>query len=176
MALQRFSLNRGRRVERSLARILPLATTAFAALLSILPVPISGYAAVTPAFTLMAVFHWTLYRPDLLPPSALFLIGASEDLLSGAPLGTTALVLLFARSIVLGARRFFANRHFLFVWSGFVVLSGGAMLFVWALNSLFDSTFLEIHSSVFRLGLTVALFPAASLLLGRTQRAVLAAG
>jgi rod shape-determining protein MreD len=175
MALQTLRLMRGRRVEASLARLLPIATTTLAAVLSILPVPIPGYRGITPAFVLMAVFHWTVYRPDLLPAIALFLIGTGEDLLSGAPLGTTALVLLLARFLVLGSRRFFANRLFPFVWTGFVVLSGAAMVFLWALNSLLDWALLEYRSAVFRLALTVALFPVASFLLGRTQRALLPA-
>ena len=55
-------------VDNALARLLPVATTAAAAALSIQPLHIPGYAALAPAFTLMAVYHWTIYRPDLLPP------------------------------------------------------------------------------------------------------------
>ncbi len=175
MALQTLRLNRGRRVETSAARLLPIATTALFSVFSILPVPIPGYRGITPVFTLMAVFHWTIYRPDLLPALALFLIGIGEDLISGAPLGTTALLLLLARSLVLSARKFFANRPFFFVWAGFIVLCGAAMAFLWALNSLLDWTLLEPRSAAFRLALTVALFPVASFLLGRTQRTLLPA-
>ncbi len=175
MTLQTLSLKKGRRVEAAAARLLPIATTAVAAILSVLPVPIPGYRGITPAFTLMAVFQWTVYRPDLLPPAALFLIGIGEDLITGAPLGTTALLLLLARTLVLGVRRFFGRRPFLFVWAGFIALSGAAMVFLWALNSLFDWALLEFHGTVFRLALTVALFPMASFLLGRTQRALLPA-
>lgn len=175
MALQSLKLTRGRRVEASAARLLPIATTALAAMLSVVPMPIPGYRGITPAFVLMAVFHWTVYRPDLLPAAALFLIGIGVDLLSGAPLGTTALVLVLARSLVLASRRLFANRSFPFVWSGFVILGAAAMAFLWALNSLLDWGFLEYQSALFRLTLTVALFPVASFLLGRTQRALLPA-
>ncbi len=55
--------------------VLPIATTVLAALLSIEPLHLDGYAALTPAFTLMAAYHWTIYRPDLLPAPLLFLIG-----------------------------------------------------------------------------------------------------
>ena len=43
-----------------------------------LPLHIPGYAALTPAFTLMAVYHWTIYRPDLLPALALCSWSASS--------------------------------------------------------------------------------------------------
>ncbi len=63
--------------------VLPIVTTVLAALLSIEPLHLDGYAALTPAFTLMATYHWTIYRPDLLPAPLLFLIGTIQDLLSG---------------------------------------------------------------------------------------------
>ena len=66
-----------------------------------------GYAALAPAFTLMAVYHWTIYRPDLLPPIGLFAIGLAQDLLTGAPIGVGALMLLLARGAVLRYRRLF---------------------------------------------------------------------
>ena len=51
------------RVNGGLARLLPIATTVLAAVIAILPVRVPGYAALVPAFTLMAVYHWTIYRP-----------------------------------------------------------------------------------------------------------------
>ncbi len=81
MALKVFSIPALPRVNNGAGRMLPAATTLFAALISVLPVHIPGYAALTPAFTLMAAYHWTIYRPDLLPPLALFAIGLAEDLL-----------------------------------------------------------------------------------------------
>src|SRR6266702_66775 len=115
------------RVDGTAARLLPIATTLSAVVISLQPIHVPGYMALTPAFTLMAVYHWTIYRPDLLPPLALFLIGAAQDLLAGAPLGMTALLLLLARAIVLGQRGHFVNRRFPFVWCGFTIVTGGAM-------------------------------------------------
>src|SRR6185437_12052003 len=94
MALKVFSIPALPRVNGSLARLLPIATTILAGLITILPLRIPGYASLTPAFTLMAAYHWTIYRPDLLPPVALFAIGLAEDLLVGAPVGVSALLLL----------------------------------------------------------------------------------
>jgi rod shape-determining protein MreD len=163
-------------VDDAMAHLLPVATTLFAMLLSIQPVHIPGYAAVTPAFTLMAAYHWTIYRPDLLPALALFVIGTLQDLLTGGPTGVTALILLLAYSIVLTHRRHFVNRPFAFVWAGFTLLSSGAMLFLWALHSLLAAEFLDLRGTVFRGVLTVAAFPVASFLLGRTQRALMGEG
>jgi rod shape-determining protein MreD len=163
------------RVENPLARLLPIATTLFATVISIQPAHIPGYAALTPAFTLMAVYHWTIYRPDLLPPSALFLLGVTQDLLAGAPPGVTALLLLVARAAVLPYRRHFVNRLFPFVWTGFTMLTSGSMLFLWTLHCLLDGGLVDFRGTVFRAVLTISMFPIASFLLGRAQRTLMGA-
>jgi rod shape-determining protein MreD len=165
-----------RRVEKPVARLLPIATTLFATVISIQPAHIPGYAALTPAFTLMAVYHWTIYRPDLLPPSAIFLVGVTQDLLSGVPPGVTALVLLVARAAVLPHRGHFVNRLFPFVWTGFTMLTIGVMLFLWILHCLLDGVLVDSRGTVFRAVLTISTFPIASFLLGRTQRTLMSAG
>ena len=159
-----------------MAILLPVATTVLAMLLSIQAIPIPGYAPVTPAFTLMAAYHWTIYRPDLLPALALFIIGTIQDLLSGGLTGVTALLLLLARAIVSGNRQHFVNRPFPFVWAGFTLLTGGAMLFLWTLHSLLAAELLDFRGTVFRAVLTISVFPVASFLLGRTQRALMSEG
>jgi len=163
-------------VDNPVARLLPIATTLLATVISIQPAHIPGDAALTPAFTLMALYHWTIYRPDLLPPLALFLVGITQDLLAGGPLGVTALVLLLARAVVLRQRRHFVNRPFPFVWAGFTMLSGGAMMFLWTLHCLLDRVVADFRGTVFRAVLTISMFPIASFLLGRAQRTLMGAG
>lgn len=163
-------------VDNTAARLLPVATTMAAAIFSIQPVHIPGYASLTPAFTLMTAYHWTIYRPDLLPPLAVFLIGVAFDLLSGGPPGVTALLLLLARALVLRYRRSFINKSFPFVWGGFTLLAGAAMLGLWVMHCLLALGRVEFPGSIFQAVLTISLFPIASFLLGRTQRALMAAG
>jgi rod shape-determining protein MreD len=175
MALKVFSIPALPRVNNGAGRVLPVATTLFAALISVLPVHIPDYAALTPVFTLMAAYHWTIYRPDLLPPVALFAIGLTEDLLAGSPVGINALLLLLSRSAVLGYRRYFVNRTFAFVWSGFALLTVTALGGLWVLHCILDLSLLDFRNTVLRTALTVAIFPLASFLLGRAQRAVMGA-
>ena len=99
MALTSAGTSAPQRVENPIARLLPIVSTLLATVISIQPAHIPGDAALTPAFALMAVYHWTIYRPDLLPPLALFLVGITQDLLAGGPRGVTALVLLLARAV-----------------------------------------------------------------------------
>jgi rod shape-determining protein MreD len=52
----------------------------------------------------MAVYFWSLVRPDLMPPAAALLIGIVQDFVSGSPVGlwATAYVAIYA---VLGGQR-----------------------------------------------------------------------
>ena len=176
MALTSAGTSAPQRVENPIARLLPIVSTLLATVISIQPAHIPGDAALTPAFSLMAVYHWTIYRPDLLPPLALFLAGITQDLLTGVSPGVTALVLLLARALVLRQRRHFVNRPFPFVWAGFTVLTGGAMLFLWTLYCLLDGMVVDFRGTVFRAVLTISMFPMVSFLLGRTQRTLMSAG
>lgn len=176
MTLKVFSIPALPRVNNGAVRLLPVATTLLAAVISVLPVQIPGYAALTPVFTLMAAYHWTIYRPDLLPPIALFAVGLTEDLLAGSPVGVNALLLLLTRVAVLGYRRYFINRNFPFVWSGFTLLAAVAMFGLWGLHCVLDLSLLDFRNAVIRAALTIAMFPLASFMLGRMQRAMMGAG
>lgn len=157
-------------------RLLPIATTMLSSLLSLQPVHLPGYMTLMPPFALMAVYHWTIYRPDLLPPVALFEIGIADDLLSGGPLGVAPLLYLLSRSAVLRCRRLFINQTFPFIWGGFTLLTGSAMLGLWLLHSALAFQVVGFSGSVFRSVLTILLFPTSSFLLGRSQRALIRTG
>lgn len=152
--------------------LLPVATTLLAMVLSIEPLHIRGLAEVRPDFVLMAVYHWTIYRPNLLPALALLTIGTLQDLLYGGVPGITALLLLLCRAIPLAYRRQLVNRRLPFLWAGFALLSASAMLFLWTLNSLLAGETLDFRTPIFCAVLTIALFPIVSFLLGRSQRAL----
>ena len=116
-------------------RLVPFLTGVLFAFFSIVPLNLPGFAVVMPAFALMAVFHWTIYRPDLLPLSAVFVIGLLLDLLNGTPyVGLSSLVFLLARAAVMSQRKFFVNRTFTVVWLGFLVLAIGVFVLSWAIR------------------------------------------
>ena len=160
-----------------LASLVPGLATILFALVSLVPLHIPGLAVVTPAFMLMAVYHWTIYRPDLLPPSAIFAIGVLLDLLSGTPyVGISALTLLIARTVLLANRRHFVNRTFPILWGGFLALAAGTFTFQWAVISLLHEAILGARPAIFQAVLTVACFPVGSYLLAGAHRAFLMRG
>jgi rod shape-determining protein MreD len=136
-------------------RIVPLLSTLVFVLVSVVPLQIPGFAAVTPSFALMAVFHWTVYRPDLLPLSAVFALGLLLDLLNGTPyLGVSALILLVARTAVLMERRHFVNRAFPALWLYFLALATGTFAFGWVFVSVLRGQILGTRPFVFEALLT----------------------
>lgn len=157
-----------------IGRLTPFVTTLFFVLVSVVPLQIPGFAAVTPSFALMAVFHWTCYRPDLMPLSLVFLLGLLLDLLNGTPyVGISALLLLLVRTAVLTQRRHFVNRDFPVLWLGFLVIAAGNFALSWLVISLMHMAVLGVRPFVFQAVLTVACFPVGSYLLVRAHRAFL---
>jgi rod shape-determining protein MreD len=160
-----------RRREWSAVRFVPTITTLMLALLSVLPLRFPNYAAVAPLLALAGLYYWTIYRPEFLPPSFVFLCGFVLDLLSGGPLGVSSLLFLLTRVVVLPQRRFFVDRLFPFVWGGFTLLAASAIAFLWALGSMLTGAMLDMRAASLQWVLTVACFPAVAYLLMRVQRA-----
>jgi rod shape-determining protein MreD len=156
------------------ARFVPFVMTLLFAIFSVVPLNLPGFAVVTPAFTLMAVFHWTVYRPDLMPLSAVFAVGLLLDLLNGTPyLGLSALSFLLARTAVMGQRQFFVNRTFPVVWLGFLIIAAGYFAFLWVAVCLLHAGFVGLRPFVFQALLTIACYPVGSYILALAHRAFL---
>ncbi|MEQ8334683.1 rod shape-determining protein MreD [Nisaea sp.] len=150
--------------------LMPAATTLLLVLVSAVPLGIPGYAQISPAFTLMAVFYWAVYRPDLTPPFVVFLTGLAEDLVHGYPIGLTAIIFLAVYGVATTQRQTFLTKPFFIAWGGFVIISFGAFLLDWVLMSLFSLAWIIPDTVLARFGLTVALFPAMAWLFVRIHR------
>ena len=122
----------------------------------------------------MAVYHWTIYRPDLLPPVAVFLAGLLLDFLNGTQyVGTSALSLLLVRTALHSQSRFFVNRPFPLLWAGFLLTAIAVIAFEWAVVSVLLGTAVGTRPFLFEAVLTVACFPIGSYVLTRLQRGFL---
>ncbi len=69
------------------AAILPVLCGLVGVVLSNLPISLSGGAVPSPLLGFMAIYFWSLVRPDLMPPAAAFVIGLAQDLMAGGPPG-----------------------------------------------------------------------------------------
>src|SRR3954451_12028379 len=128
-----------RMLDAASRRAFPAVSTALLLLLLAAPLGLPGQAQLQCAAGLACVFFWSVFRPDSMPPPAVFVLGLLADLLSLAPLGITVLVLLAAHGIAVRFRRFLAAQGFLVVWLAFVAVAAAAAGLAWALTR--DATF-----------------------------------
>lgn len=162
------------RIDQLARNVAPLVTTILLVVLSCLPIPVPRIGLVTPAIALMAIYYWSIQRPELLPPVAVFAVGFVQDALSGAVLGLSPFVFLLVQAIVVSQRRFFLGKSFLLTWWGFMLVAAGAELALWILASLVAVHLIDPEPVVVQMLLTIALYPCVSWLLVRVQRAFLA--
>lgn len=153
--------------------ISPVGLSVLLIILSVVPTHLPGFAAIVPQLALMAVFHWTVFRPDLLPTMAVFVLGLLQDSLSGAPLGLNTAVFLTIYGLVLGQRRFFLGKSFFVEWLGFSIICAGATLQAWVLLSAFHVHFMDVAPLTFQFLMSCAFYPLLAWFLGRWQRTIL---
>jgi rod shape-determining protein MreD len=140
-------------------RLIPAGLGIVFVLAMVVPVPVAGYSAVVPMLALASVFFWAIHHPRLLPPAVVFAIGLLQDILTGALVGSGAVVLLLVYWIVVDQRILFYNKSFLMVWWGFLVVAIGAGFLTWAFASIFGGQLLPYSAAVFQVLATVALYP-----------------
>lgn len=161
------------RLDLAVRGLTPLVLTLMLILVIALPLRLPGLSPVTPVVTLMAVYYWSIYRPDLMPPAAAFFVGLVQDTLAGMPLGMTSLVLLAVHAVVVSQRRFFHGKTFLVEWWSFMVVSPAAIFASWAIASVYYGSFVSVRSLGFQLLLTIAFYPCMAWVFARAQHHLL---
>lgn len=157
------------KVDHFARRCVPLSITAFLLLFGLVPWHAPGVPALAPMYTLMAVYFWSVYRPDGLSYGAAFAVGVAEDLLVGTPLGSTALSLLICQWVVFNQAKFFSNRPFPEVWLAFAVIATGASFLRWVCAGLIGQGFPPMGNVFASLTLSIVLYPIVGWLLARAQ-------
>lgn len=157
-------------LRRWLRNLVPVATILVFVLIGQLPVPVPLLSDVAPAFALIALYYWLVFRPDLVPYAASFGLGIVQDALAGAPLGLYALVYLLVHAIVLNQRRFVIGKPFWVFWCAFGLVAPVAAVIAWVLASVARGALLAPGMSLVALVLTIIVFPAIAWLLVLAQR------
>jgi len=157
-----------------LARSLwPFALTVLLVIVGQVPLRVSALSPVMPALALIAVYYWTVHRPDLMPLWAVFLVGLFQDLLGGGPLGVGVLTLLAVHTVVTAQRRFFASASFFLMWLTFALVALGAQLFAWILASALAGLVIQPRPALFQVLMTIAVYPCLAWIFAQAQRSIL---
>lgn len=157
-------------VARSL---FPFALTLLLVMVSIVPLRIPDLSPIVPSLGIIAVYYWVIYRPELMPGWAVFLLGLVQDLLGGGPLGIHALVFLLLVAAVGAQRRFLATGSFAFVWAIFLPVAAATFFLIWLLYCLNLDLLIDARSVTFQYFTTVAVYPCLAWLFAQAQRAVI---
>ncbi len=161
------------RVDVMARRATPFGLTVMLLFVGLLPIHIPGFVRIAPLFPLMAIYHWTIFRPDVMPPFAIFVIGLLQDLLTGVPLGVSAAVYLGVYGTVLSQRHFFLGKSFLIIWIGFALVAAAAGIASWIIVSVLNLTLFEPSATLYQYLMTVSFFPLLAWVFIRWQRAIL---
>ena len=161
------------RLDQWARRLTPFGLTLLLVVINVIPIQIPGFARVVPLLALIAIHHWAIYQPDLMPVYAVFVIGVFQDLLSGVPLGINTLVFLAVYGAVVWQRRFFVGKSFMITWLGFAVVSAAAMMVSWILISALQLTLVNPQALVYQYLLTLGFFPLLAWIFLRWQQAFL---
>ena len=151
----------------------PFGLSLLLVILSVVPTHFPGYAQIAPVLALVSIYHWAIYRPNLLPLFSVFILGLLQDLLSGTPVGLYILVFLTVYGVVLSQRRFFAGKSFTMYWFGFAIISLVASVESWALASAWNLALLDFNAVTFQYLLSLGVFPIVAWIFLRWQQAFL---
>lgn len=148
-----------RRLDLLARELMPIALTFALILVGAIPFYIPGLQSVAPSLPFIAVFYWSLHRPDLMPPAAAFFIGLFQDILSGAPVGTGAAVFVVLHAAVQSQRTFFHGKPFSVLWLGFAVAAVAAAALGWVIMSAMTLALVDGRSVMLQAVTTIGCFP-----------------
>ena len=154
-------------------QLTPFLLTMFLILLSSVPYDVPGLVRVMPLFSLIAIFHWGVYRAELMPIYAVFAIGFFQDALSGVTMGVFTIIYILVYNVVLAQQRFFVKKSFYVVWLGFSIVSAGTTVLVWALLSIFKGSIIDPRAVIIQYVIGLSIYPIIAYILLRWQRAFL---
>lgn len=161
------------KLDRAARSLSPLIIALFMVIITMVPLHLNNFGAIMPSIGLMAVFYWSIYRPDLFGPGSAFSLGFVYDTLSGAPLGLNSLLFLIAFGTLVHQRQLFLAHSFLVLWWGYAILITLVAAVSWGFYCLINETLIPIMPALFQTIAGLALFPPIAWIFHWVQRGFL---
>jgi rod shape-determining protein MreD len=162
----------GRRLDLAWRHAFPITTSLLLMMLCLAPFGLWGQSALLPTVALTCVWFWSLYRPAVMAPPIVFLIGVLLDLLGYLPLGVGAVTLLAAHGMAHTLRRFLSRQGFFLVWLIFIGVACCVAGMSWALVSALTLNFESPGPVLFQAAIAVAMYPAVAIPLAFAHRSI----
>jgi rod shape-determining protein MreD len=155
---------------RTVAAVIPFTCALIGLILSNFPVVFLPSELKTPMLSLMPIYFWCLVRPDLMPPSAVFVIGVLEDFFSGSPPGVWTLSYVATYALVDRERDAFAGLSGVAAILGF----GGAMLVTtvvaWLVDAFYRGGLPPLAPLSMQFAMSILFYVPVAMLLGVVHR------
>jgi len=166
------SISQSNEKSFGLKSVIPFFTVVFLIILMVLPYKMPLVSDIMPYLTLIGVYYWSVFKPEFMPVSAVFVIGILQDILLGSPLGLTSFLLVVVQQFIFFQGRRFLERDFLFNWFVFVMIVIGFGTLTWIIVSLYFRVFLDYIGIIGQILLTIAFYPLITWFLGITKKMV----
>ena len=159
-------------LDEVVRRGIPVFVALTLVVVGILRMPNGFLADVTMMLPVVVILFWSLRRPEVMPILAVFLIGLTDDMLRGNPIGFNALLMILAAGFVRSQRKHLVERG---LSAQLGLIASAAMFYEicrWVLIGMLSAA-PDFLDAVFRMAIVVALFVPVSWLLSRTHRGLL---
>jgi rod shape-determining protein MreD len=145
---------------RAVSFFVPLASILVAVLMMPLPFGVQVWGVtLMPSLPLIAIFLWTVYRPDLLPPAAVLFFGVLYDFLVHGPIGASSFVFLAVYAITLSQRVYWMTLQGSGLIGGFFFVALIAEFLLWALTSFSAGRMLSLTPALIEALISILFLP-----------------
>lgn len=115
---------------------------------------------VLPPFAMIAVVYWAVEHPRRLGLKSVFLFAVLQDVITGAPLGLSALVWLSLCALAAKARKDVREQGFIVLWVFAAVALLSAQILSWLLLSFYTQMLFPLSPVLLQWCLGVLFYPA----------------
>jgi rod shape-determining protein MreD len=140
-------------------RALPLVLTILLMLAANIPLHLLQGDVPAPDIALTSIFFWAMHGSAFMPPWAVFIVGAAQDLTAGTPLGFSIVIYLLAYGFTLTQRIFFKGRTGIGAWLGFALVVAISASLSWSLGMIVFERWLDPLVVVLQAGMTILFYP-----------------
>ena len=119
---------------------------------------------VRPYFFIICIYFWSIYRPTLMSPVYVFILGLLFDILLGLPLGLHALLFVVLQWGIRDQRLFFLGQPYMIVWIGFAFTCFTMMSAEWLFFSIISEGVHDFQKVIYGTVISTLIFPLITLL------------
>ncbi|MBL0941998.1 MAG: hypothetical protein IBJ00_04645 [Alphaproteobacteria bacterium] len=123
-------------------------------------------------FLFSGLYYWVIYRPDLIPPLIIILMGLFRDSITGNPFGFSSCLLLSAYAIGWEIKQHLGGRSFMLIWGGLIFYLVVTQVLEWGVFMILIHSFIDPLSLLFQLSLAILLYPLLTLILFKAHNCV----